>query len=150
MNVFQYLKVKPLIDSLVEECVELVDRATVNRITYEFIALRTASLYRHGRKGILSEKITIDMSIPARPFERTRRHRPGTVGQCPRRKMKKVWRDRESGGEEGSRLGVLASFQKMSGGAGGVMSTLRHCYLGRFDIDAGCLGCGNFPFVADA
>lgn len=144
----------PLIDSLVEECVELVRRdSRESEITYEFVAPPDSVASVTGRKGILSEKESAINAEVSRLYGLSeedlaaidRELSANALGQD-----EEGMEDKENGGEEEE----TETSAELSGDEWGRrwISYAAGIALGRFDVGVtDALGCGNFPLsVAEA
>jgi hypothetical protein len=146
----------PVIDSLVEECVELVRRdSRESEITYEFVAPPDSVASVTGRKGILSEKESAIDTEVSRLYGLSeedlaaidRELSDNALGQD-----EEDGEDGESGGEEEeTETETSAGLSEDEWGRRWI-SYAAGIALGRFDVGVpDALGCGNFPLsVADA
>ena len=146
----------PLIDSLVEECVELVRRdSRESEITYEFVAPPDSVASVTGRKGILSEKESAIDAEVSRLYGLSEEDLAAIDRELSANALgedEESMEDRESGGEEEeTETETSAGLSEDEWGRRWI-SYAAGIALGRFDVGVpDALGCGNFPLsVADA
>lgn len=148
----------PLIDSLVEECVELVRRdSRESEITYEFVAPPDSVASVTGRKGILSEKESAIDAEVSRLYGLSEEDLAAIDRELSANALgedEESMEDRESGGEEEETETETETSAGLSEDEWGRrwISYAAGIALGRFDVGVpDALGCGNFPLsVADA
>ncbi len=144
----------PLIDSLVEECVELVRQdSRESEITYEFVAPPDSVASVTGRKGILSEKESAIDAEVSRLYGLSEEDLAAIDRELSANALgedEESMEDRESGGEE-EETETSAELSEDEWGRRWI-SYAAGIALGRFDVGVpDALGCGNFPLsVADA
>lgn len=144
----------PIIDSLVEECVELVRRdSRESEITYEFVAPPDSVASVTGRKGILSEKESAIDAEVSRLYGLSEEDLAAIDRELSANALgedEESMEDRESGGDE-EETETSAELSEDEWGRRWI-SYAAGIALGRFDVGVpDALGCGNFPLsVADA
>ncbi|MGD9822398.1 MAG: hypothetical protein AB7U27_12655 [Aminobacteriaceae bacterium] len=146
----------PVIDSLVEECVELVRQdSRESEITYEFVAPPDSVASVTGRKGILSEKESAIDAEVSRLYGLSEEDLAAIDRELSANALgedEESMEDRESGGEEEeTETETSAGLSEDEWGRRWI-SYAAGIALGRFDVGVpDALGCGNFPLsVADA